>query len=115
VVRNLAVRQRATILENAELLTVVDLSTPQIEFSLPKAYATGVAAGMTADISYKGSDYQGVVASLSSVGEQEQVRGRIRFADLAPPELRQNERVELRLLLEERESALSQRSSIGTR
>jgi HlyD family secretion protein len=115
VVRNLAVRQRATILENAELLTVVDLSTPQIEFSLPKAYATGVAAGMTADISYKGSDYQGVVASLSAVGEPEQVRGRIRFADLAPPELRQNERVGLRLLLEERESALSQRSSIGTR
>jgi HlyD family secretion protein len=115
VISSLSVRQRATILQNAELLTVVDLSTAQIEFGMPEAYSATVVAGMTTDISYKGSNYQGVVASLSSTTAHGLIRGRVRFTDLAPPELKQNERVELRFLLEERRSALSQRNSIGTR
>jgi hypothetical protein len=105
VVRNVAVRQRAAIPENAGRLTVFDLSTPQIEFRLLQAYYNVITVGMLRTISYKGTDYQGVVATLSSNLARGKYGGRVRFADLALAGLRRSDSVELRLPFEKEKTA----------
>jgi HlyD family secretion protein len=106
VIGSLAVNQRSAVAENAPLLTVVDLSAFEVEFRVPETYATELAAGMAAQIEYGGKAYAGKVASISPEVKQNEVSGRVRFAQDAPPGLRQNQRVNLRILMDSRARVL---------
>jgi HlyD family secretion protein len=61
MVGSLLVNQGATVTENANLLTVVDLSALEVEFSVSESYAADLAPKMTAEISYGGQTYRGTV------------------------------------------------------
>jgi len=58
MVGSLLVNQRATVTENAGLLTVVDLSALEVEFSVSESYASDLAINMTAGINYAGKNYR---------------------------------------------------------
>lgn len=106
VVGSLAVNQKAAINENAALLTVVDLSALEVEFRVAESYAADLAPDMHAEIDYAGRKYPGVITNISPEVQQSEVRGRVRFAGSAPPGVRQNQRVNVRLVLDQRDSTL---------
>lgn len=106
VVGSLAVNQKAAVSENAALLTVVDLSALEVEFRVAESYAADLAPDMRAEIDYAGRKYAGAITNISPEVQQSEVRGRLRFADNVPPGVRQNQRVNVRLVLDQRENAL---------
>jgi HlyD family secretion protein len=106
MVGSLLVNQAATVTENAGLLTVVDLSALEVEFSVAESYAADLAPGMTAQITYGDKAYRGTVTSISPEVQQSEVKGRVRFAQAVPPGVRQNQRVSVRIVLDQRDRVL---------
>jgi HlyD family secretion protein len=106
MVGSLLVNQRAAVTENEGLLTVVDLSALEVEFSISESYASDLAIGMAAEINYAGRNYRGSVTAISPEVQQNEVKGRVRFADQVPAGVRQNQRVNVRIVLDKRDNVL---------
>lgn len=106
MIANLALGQRASVAENAPLLTVVDLTAFEVEFQVADVYARDIKAGMAAQIALDGRNYDGTVTAISPEVRQSQVTGRVKFAGSQPAGLRQNQRGSVRIVLAERASAL---------
>jgi HlyD family secretion protein len=106
MVGSLLVDQKAAVIENQGLLTVVDLSALEVEFSISESYASDLAIGMAADINYAGKNYRGMVTAISPQVQQNEVKGRVRFAGEIPPGVRQNQRVNVRIVLDQRNNVL---------
>ena len=106
IVGTLAVSQKTAVMENAALLSVVDLSALEIEFRVPESYASGLRPGFAAQITYGGNSYQGAVAAVSPEVQENEVKGRVRFAGNVPADLRENQRVNVRIILDARTDVL---------
>jgi len=106
MVGSLAVNQKAAVSENSALLTVVDLSALEVEFRVAETYAGDLTPDMKADIEYGGHKYPGLVTSISPEVQNSEVKGRLRFADKLPPGVRQNQRVSVRIVLDQRPDTL---------
>jgi HlyD family secretion protein len=107
MVASLLVNQKGSVAENAGLLTVVDLSALEVEFRVAESYAADLTPDMNAEIDYAGKKHPGVVTSISPEVQQSEVKGRLKFADdKLPPGLRQNQRVSVRIVLDQRDDAL---------
>jgi HlyD family secretion protein len=113
IVGNLLVQQRATVAENAPLLSVVDLSAFEVEFRVPESYAAQIALGMPVAISLAGRSLAGEVAGLSPEVRDGQVTGRARFTGKQPEGLRQNLRVAVRIVIDERTDVLKVERGAG--
>jgi HlyD family secretion protein len=100
MVGNLLVAQKAAVGRNAPLITVVDLRAFEVEILVPETYGDDLDLGMPAEIGYGGNTFEGVVTAISPEVSNNQVTGRVRFAGEAPPGLRQNQRVSVRIVLE---------------
>ena len=112
MVANLAAPEKASVAENAPLLTVVDLSAFEVEFQVADVYARDIKAGMEAEISLDGHEYKGLVTGISPEVRSGQVTGRVKFAGEQPPSLRQSQRGSVRIVIEQRAQALKfERSS----
>jgi len=105
MVANLAQPEKAHVAESAPLLTVVDLSALEIEFRVGETYASDIKTGMRADITFGGRTASGTVTAISPEVRQNEVTGRIKF-NAPEHDLRQNERVSLRIVLDERDDVL---------
>jgi HlyD family secretion protein len=106
MIGSLLVNQKTAVTENTGLLTVVDLSALEVEFTVSESYASDLAINMAADINYAGKSYRGIVTSISPEVQQNEVKGRLRFAEQVPPGLRQNQRVDVRIVLDQRDNVL---------
>jgi HlyD family secretion protein len=106
MVGSLLVNQKAAVTENQGLLTVVDLSALEVEFSVSESYASDLAIGMAAGINYAGKNYRGSVTAISPEVQQNEVKGRVRFVGQPPPGVRQNQRVNVRIVLDQRDNVL---------
>ena len=101
IVGNVSVNQKALVNENAPLVTVVDLTAFEVEVRIPEAYADDLGIGLAGDVQYNGNEYRGELVSLSPEVVNSEVVGRIRFAGESPPGLRQNQRVTVRVKMDE--------------
>jgi HlyD family secretion protein len=106
LIASLAVPQKATVAENAPLVTVVDLSALQVEFNIPETYAAGLAVDSAAVITYGEKDFRGAVTSISPQVVHRTIEGRIRFIDPPPAGLRQGQHVVVSLALEPLENVV---------
>ena len=106
MVGSLAVNQKSAVAENAALITVVDLSALEVEFRVAETYAGDLTPDMKADIDYGGKKYPGLVTSISPEVQNSEVKGRLRFADKLPPGVRQNQRVSVRIVMDQRPDTL---------
>ena len=106
MIGSLAVNQKSAVSENAALLTVVDLSALEVEFRVSESYAGDLAPEMKAEIEYGGHKYPGLVTSISPEVQNSEVKGRLGFADNVPVGVRQNQRVNVRIVLDQRPDAL---------
>jgi HlyD family secretion protein len=82
------------------VVTVVDLSAFEVEVMIAESYADGLSPGVEAVIHYDNRDWSGAVKSISPEVEGSRVRTVVEFVDEAPENLKQNQRVSTRLLLE---------------
>ena len=101
IVGNVAVNQKAVVNRNSPLITVVDLSAFEVEVRIPEAYADDLGIGLAGDVQYNGEEFRGELVSLSPEVVNNEVVGRIRFAGDPPPGLRQNQRVTVRVMMDE--------------
>jgi HlyD family secretion protein len=101
IVGNVAVNQKAVVNRNSPLITVVDLSAFEVEIRIPEAYADDLGIGLAGDVQYNGEEFRGELVSLSPEVVNNEVVGRIRFAGDPPPGLRQNQRVTVRVMMDE--------------
>ncbi len=106
IIGTLAVAERASVAQNAPLLTVVDLSAFEVEFQVPESYADDLGLGMEAEVTYATRKYAAKVSAVSPEVRQSQVTGRLRFSGEMPQGLRQNQRLSTRIVLESRNDVL---------
>jgi len=107
MVGNVAVDQKASVAANSPVLTVVDLTALEIEAEIPESYADSLGLGMPAEIRYGTSTYPGVIAAVSPEVQNAQVTTRVRFDGDAPQDLRQNQRVSVRIVMETKDDVLT--------
>ena len=101
IVGNVAVNQKSLVSENAPLITVVDLTAFQVEVRIPESYADDLGIGLAGDVKYNNEEFRGELVSLSPEVVNSEVVGRIRFTGDMPPGLRQNQRVTVRIMMDE--------------
>lgn len=106
IVGTLSVPQKSAVATNQPLLTVVDLSALEVEIQVPETYAQSMGLGMEAEITWSGQPHRGKLTALSPEVTNGQVVARVRLEGDAPKDLRQNQRVAVRLVLDERDGVL---------
>lgn len=107
IVGDLLVDQRAAVSRDTPVMAVVDLSRFEIDAQIPESYADDLAIGMQAEIILGAQKYAGQLVAVSPEIVANQVRSRIRFSGDMPANIRQNQRLTTRVLLEERPSVLT--------
>lgn len=102
----LLVQQKANVPINTGLLTVIDLTSLEVELEVPEVFAHDLAINMPAEISDGAEKYTGELSAVSPEVVNGQVVARVRFGDKKPPGLRQNQRLTTRILLDEHPNVL---------
>ncbi len=102
IVGNLAVQQKTNVSKNQAILSVVDLTAFEVEVQISESYADDLAIGMQAEVRATGQLIDATLIAVSPEIIDNQVTGRVRFNDLVPEGLRQNQRLTTRILLEEK-------------
>jgi len=106
-VGQLFIAEKATVAKDAQLLSVVDLSALQVEMQVPESFARDLGIGMTGEISGNGHTWKGIVSAISPEVVNGQVAARLRFDGTTPNQLRQNQRLSVRVLLDKRDNVLT--------
>lgn len=105
-VGQLFVAERATVAKDAALLSVIDLSALEVQMQVPESFARDLAIGMPGEISGNGSTWRGSVSAVSPEVVNGQVAARLRFEGDTPKQLRQNQRLSVRVLIDRRDNVL---------
>ena len=138
-VGQLFIAERANVAKDAQLLSVIDLSALEVQMEVAESFARDLAVGMPGEISGNGQTWQARVSGVSPEVVNNQVAARLRFDDHPQPQstasaprggrglasqrpgavaadgsmpvqLRQNQRLSVRVLLDQRPDVLSVRS-----
>jgi HlyD family secretion protein len=106
-VGQLMVDERASTAKDAKLLTVIDLGAFEVQTRVPESFARELSAGMPGEISVNGQVFHARVGAISPEVVESQVAARLRFDGAMPPQLRQNQRLSVRLVIDRRDNVLS--------
>lgn len=108
-VGQLFIAERANVARDAKLLSVIDLSALEVQMQVAESFARELAPGMPGEISGgsgAGQRWAGQVSSVSPEVVNGDVAARLRFAGAQPEQLRQNQRLSVRVLLDRRDKVL---------
>ncbi|MDI4634277.1 efflux RND transporter periplasmic adaptor subunit [Pelomonas sp. V22] len=105
-VGQLFITDRMSVAKDAKLLTVIDLSALEVQMQVAESFARELQAGMPGEISGNGKTWKGRVSSISPEVVNNEVSARLRFEGEQPAQLRQNQRLSVRVLLDHRENVL---------
>ena len=106
MVATVNVQDRDAIAPNQAVLTIVNLSSFELELPLPEEYAAETAIGTTAIIAFEGRDYTGNVTAISPEVVNSQVTARVAFKGETPAGLKQSQRLTTRLVFESKKNIL---------
>ena len=106
MVATVAVQDRDAVAPNQPIVTVVNLSSLELEVGLPEEYANETAIGTEASISFEGREYPGRVTAISPEVVNSQVMATIAFAGEQPAGLKQNQRLSTRLTFESKRNVI---------
>jgi HlyD family secretion protein len=106
-VGQLFIAERATVAKDAQLLSVIDLSALEVEMKVPESFARDLGIGMGGEITGNGHTWKGLVSAISPEVVNGEVAARLRFAGDTPKQLRQNQRLSVRILLDKRDNVLT--------
>jgi len=113
-VGQLFVAANASVAKDAQLLSVIDLSALEVQMQVAESAARDLTIGMPGEISGNGQTWSGKVSSISPEVVNNEVAARLRFDGegvnkTAPDQLRQNQRLSVRVLLDKRADVLTVR------
>ncbi len=101
------VAQGTNVAINAPVLGVIDLSEFEVEIRVPESFARDLAIGVPAQVTSSGNRYAAKVSAVSPEVVNGEVTARLRFDEgQQPPNLRQNQRLSARIVLDTREDVL---------
>jgi HlyD family secretion protein len=106
-VGQLFIAERATVAKDAQLLSVIDLSALEVEMKVPESFARDLAIGMPGEISGNGKTWNGKVSAVSPEVVNGEVSARLRFDGETPKQLRQSQRLSVRILMDKRDNVLT--------
>lgn len=106
IVGNLSADNKTFLSKNQAILTVVDLSNYEVEIEIPESYADDLAIGMHVDVQFEQHQFSARLVTISPEILNNQVTGRVRFSDMSPPQLRQNQRLNTQIILEHKSNVL---------
>jgi HlyD family secretion protein len=106
-VGQLFIAERATVAKDAQLLSVIDLSALEVEMKVPESFARDLGIGMSGEITGNGNTWKGLVSAISPEVVNGEVAARLRFEGATPKQLRQNQRLSVRVLLDRRDNVLT--------
>lgn len=109
IIGSVNVRQQDQVAANSPLITLIDLSAFEVEVNIPENYADDLGVGLDAEISFNGITHLGDIVAISPEVTNGQVVGRIRFSQSGVANLRQNQRVSARILIESKQDVLKVR------
>jgi HlyD family secretion protein len=107
VVGDLLVEQKAAVSRDMPVMAVVDLTRFEIDAQVPESYADDLGIGMAAEIIIGNTRFNGTLVAVSPEIVNGQVGSRIRFVDRMPTNIRQNQRLTTRILIEEKPGVLT--------
>jgi HlyD family secretion protein len=102
----LAVQNSDAVAPNQPVLTIVNLSSLELEIGLPEEYANETAIGTPAAIAFLGREYPGHVTAISPEVLNNQVTATVAFDGDKPQGLKQNQRLTTRLTFESKHDVL---------
>ncbi len=102
IVGNLNIQNKTFLSKNQAILTVVDLSQFEVEIDIPESYADDLALGMTVAIQFEQQSFSARLVTVSPEILNNQVTGRVRFLNEMPGKLRQNQRLNTQIILEQK-------------
>ena len=105
MVASVLVQDRDAVAPNQAVVTVVNLSSLELEIALPEEYAGETSIGTPATISFNGREYQGKVTAVSPEVTNSQVAATVAFVE-QPVGLKQNQRLTTRLVFESKKNVL---------
>ncbi|MDR7269525.1 HlyD family secretion protein [Pelomonas saccharophila] len=105
-VGQLFIPDRTNVARDAKLLSVIDLSALEVQMQVAESFARELQPGMPGEISGNGQRWAGQVSSVSPEVVNGEVAARLRFAGTQPEQLRQNQRLSVRVLLDKRDKVL---------
>ena len=101
------VPQGTSVVANGPVLSVVDLSHFEVEIKVPESFARDLGLGMAAQLTGgAGNPFPGEIAAVSPEVVNGEVTARIRFSQQQPPDLRQNQRLSVRVVMDTRRDVL---------
>ncbi|HJV68615.1 efflux RND transporter periplasmic adaptor subunit [Ideonella sp.] len=106
-VGQLFVADRMSVAKDARLLTIIDLSQLEVQMQVAESFARELQPGMPGEISGNSQRWAGRVSSVSPEVVNGEVAARLRFDGAVPEQLRQNQRLSVRVLLDRRDNVLS--------
>lgn len=105
-VGQLFIADRTNVARDARLLSVIDLSALEVQMQVAESFARELQPGMPGEITGNGQRWAGQVSSVSPEVVNGEVAARLRFAGTQPEQLRQNQRLSVRVLLDKRDKVL---------
>jgi HlyD family secretion protein len=107
IVGDLLVDQKAAVTRDTPVMAVVDLSRFEVEASIPEGYADDLSVGMQSVVSVGGNKFTAQIVAVSPEIIDNEVKARLRFVgDEQPVNLRQNQRLQARILLASHDDVL---------
>jgi HlyD family secretion protein len=106
MVATVNVQDRDAIAANQAILTIVNLSSFELELPLPEEYAAETSIGTPAIIAFEGREYTGNVTAISPEVVNSQVTATVAFKGATPAGLKQSQRLTTRLVFESKKDVL---------
>ncbi len=106
LVATLEAEDRDAVVAGQALLGVVDLGELEVAVNIPEAYADDATPGVAAAVLVDGANVAGRLTRVAPEVQDSQVEGRVAFTHGLPPGLRQNQRLSVRLILDQRHDVL---------
>ena len=106
MVATVSVQDRDAVAPNQAVLSVVNLSSLELQIALPEEYANEASVGTPAEISFNGRMYPGKVIRISPEVVNSELAAAVAFDGEKPPGLRQNQRLTTRLTFESKQNVL---------
>ncbi|HEY2829784.1 MAG TPA: efflux RND transporter periplasmic adaptor subunit [Thermoanaerobaculia bacterium] len=106
MVATVAVQDRDAVAPNQAVVSVVNLSSLELQITLPEEYANEASVGTAAEIAFNGRTYPGKVIRISPEVVNSELAAAVAFDGEKPPGLRQNQRLTTRLTFESKHNVL---------
>ena len=106
VVGDVQVKEQDTVAKKQPILKVVDLSSYELEVLIPETYAESLQKGLVVRVAYRNEEHPATLASISPQVQNGSVAARVVFSGSAPSALRENLRLNSKIILEQKGDVL---------